>query len=81
MIESMACGTPVLALRRGASPEVIIDGKTGFLVDNEEEMVEATKKVDKIKPADCRKYTEKNFSRKKMAKDYLAVYKKILSQK
>jgi len=81
MIESMACGTPVLALRRGAAPEIIVDGKTGFLVDTEEEMVNATKNIDKIKPVDCRKYVKKNFSREKMAKNYLAVYKKILSQK
>ena len=48
MIESMACGTPVIGLRRGAVPEVIVDGKTGFVVDNEDEMVRAVKKIDKI---------------------------------
>lgn len=80
MIESMACGTPVIALRRGAAPEVIIEGKTGFLVNDEDEMVKATKIIDKIKPNVCRRYIEKNFSREKMALDYLAVYKKILSK-
>jgi len=81
MIESMVCGTPVIALRRGAAPEVIIDGKTGFLVDNEEEMIEATKKIDRIKPGDCRRHAERNFSREKMARDYLEVYKKIVSSR
>jgi glycosyltransferase involved in cell wall biosynthesis len=80
MIESMAAGTPVIALRRGAAPEVIADGKTGFVVDTEEEMIEATKLVDKIKPEDCRKHVEKNFSREKMARDYLEVYEKVLAK-
>lgn len=80
MIESMACGTPVIALRRGAAPEVIVDGKTGFLANTEDEMVDVMKKVDKIKPTHCRKHVEKNFSREKMAKDYLAAYKKVLKK-
>ncbi len=78
MIESMACGTPVIALKRGAAPEVIIDGKTGFLVETEEEMIEAAKNIDKINPEDCRKHVEENFSLKKMAGDYIKIYKKIL---
>ena len=80
MVESMVCGTPVLALRRGAVPEVIVDGKTGFIVDTEEEMIEATKKVNLLKPEDCRIHVEKNFSREKMTKEYLKVYEKILSE-
>ncbi len=81
MIESMACGTPVIALRRGAAPEVIIEGQNGFLCDSEDEMIAATKKVDVINPKDCRKHVEKYFSREKMTKDYVKVYKKILSKK
>jgi len=80
MVESMACGTPVIALKRGAAPEVIVDGRNGFLCENEDEMVEATKKIDKIKPEACRKHVEKYFSREKMTKDYLEVYKRILSK-
>lgn len=80
MVEALACGTPLIALRRGAAPEVILDGKNGFLCDNEEQMVEATKKVAKIKPSDCRNYVEKKFSREKMAKGYLDIYEKILSK-
>ncbi|MFC2091523.1 glycosyltransferase family 4 protein [Elusimicrobiota bacterium] len=79
MIESMACGTPVIALRRGAAPEIIIDGKTGFLVDSEEEMIQAAHKVDQLDPEDCRKHIEDNFSREKMAKEYISLYEKILS--
>jgi len=80
MVEALACGTPLIALRRGAAPEVIIDGKNGFLCDNEDEMVEATKKIDRLKPSDCRSYVEKKFSREKMAKDYSDIYEKILSK-
>ena len=80
MIEAMACGTPVIALRRGAAPEVIIDGRNGYLCDDEEGMVKATGMIDRIKPENCRKHVEKYFSREKMVKDYLAVYKKILSR-
>lgn len=79
MVESLACGTPVIALRRGAAPEVIVDGENGFLCENEDEMVEATKKIDKIKPEVCRRHVEKYFSREKMTQDYVSVYKKILS--
>ncbi|MEE8359640.1 MAG: glycosyltransferase family 4 protein [Candidatus Omnitrophota bacterium] len=78
MIESMACGTPVIALRRGAASEIIVNGKTGFVVNSEEEMIEAIKKIDQIDPADCRRHAEKNFSRERMVKNYLDNYKKIL---
>jgi len=81
MIESMACGTPVIALNRGAAPEVIENGKTGFIVNTEEEMIKATKKIDKIKPEDCRKRVEDMFSRETMTKRYLQVYKDILAKK
>ncbi len=80
MIESMAAGTPVIALRRGAAPEVIEDGKTGFIVDTKEELIEAVKNIDKIKPEDCRKHIEKKFSVEKMAEDYIKLYKKIQKQ-
>ncbi|MBN1871497.1 MAG: glycosyltransferase family 4 protein [Candidatus Omnitrophica bacterium] len=80
IIESMACGTPVIALRRGAAPEIIIQGETGFLCDDEDEIIEAIKKVDTIKPVNCRRHAQKYFSREKMTRNYLAVYKKILSR-
>jgi glycosyltransferase involved in cell wall biosynthesis len=77
MIESMACGTPVIGLRRGSVPEVIVDGKTGFLADSEEDMAEATKKIGTINPMDCRLHVEKNFSRERMCRNYLEAYIKI----
>ncbi|MGM0442514.1 MAG: glycosyltransferase family 4 protein [Elusimicrobiota bacterium] len=80
MIESMAAGTPVISLKRGAAPEVIVDGKTGFLVDTEEEMVQATKEIDKISPRDCRRHVENNFSNQKMAEEYLKVYREVLGK-
>ena len=80
MVESMACGTPVIAFRRGAASEIIVHGKTGFVVTSENEMIEAIKRIDEINPEDCRRHAEKNFSRERMAKRYLDIYKKILSK-
>ncbi len=80
MIESMACGTPVIGIKRGAVPEVIVHGKTGFIAETEEEMVQAIKRIDEIDPGVCRRYAEENFSRKNLAQNYLAVYEKILSR-
>jgi glycosyltransferase involved in cell wall biosynthesis len=79
MIESMACGTPVIAFRRGGASDIIVDGKTGFVVDTEDEMIKAIKKVDKIKAEDCRRHAENNFSQEIMAKNYLKVYEEILN--
>lgn len=81
MIESMACGTPVIALNRGAAPEVIVNGKTGFVVDTEEEMVQAVKKIGDIDPRDCRRHVEKNFSVEKMCREHAEIYKKAISGK
>jgi len=80
MIESMACGTPVIGFRRGAVPEVIVHGKTGFVVDTEDEMVQAIKDIDKIKPQDCRRHIEENYSRERMTEKYVEAYRKILSK-
>ncbi|MCD6500560.1 glycosyltransferase family 4 protein [bacterium] len=81
VIEAMACGTPVIAFDRGSMKELIKDGKTGFLVKNIDEMAEAIKKIDLIKPQDCRKWVEEKFSIKRMTNDYEKVYKKILATK
>lgn len=81
MPESMACGTPVIAFPRGSVPEVIVDGETGFLVNNVDEMVEAVKKVDHISPYKCREHAEKYFSVQKNADDYIKIYEKIISEK
>ena len=83
-IESMACGTPVVAFRNGAARETILDKKTGFLIKEKEGingLVEAVKNIDSIKRENCRKWVEKKFSVKKMVDDYEKVYYKILNKK
>lgn len=80
MIEAMACGTPVVALRRGSIPEVVENGKTGYVVDSLDEMVTAVKNIDVIKPIDCRKRVEEKFSNEIMVAAYERVYQKILKR-
>ena len=80
MIEAMSTGTPVIAYRRGAVPEVVKDGVSGFIVDTVDEMVEAISKVDQIDRAACRQHVEDNFSIEKTTRDYVAVYEKILGK-
>jgi glycosyltransferase involved in cell wall biosynthesis len=81
MIEAMACGTPAIVFRRGAAPEIVRDGETGFLVQDVDGMVEAVKKLDKIDPWRCREHVAACFSPSAMADSYLAVYEKMLGVK
>jgi len=74
MIESMACGTPVIATRHGAVPEVIDDGVSGIVVDNYREMPAALERADALDPLDCRRYAEERYSPERMVEDYLRVY-------
>lgn len=78
MIEAMACGTPIIAYRRGSVPEVVKDKKTGFIVDNKKEMVQAIKKIDVINRHDCRAQVEQNFTLKQMVDKYETIYKKLI---
>ena len=78
MIESMACGTPVIATRHGAVPEVIADGRTGVIVDQHAEMAAALERADAIDPLECRRYVEERFSKERMVRDYEAAYRKAL---
>jgi len=78
MVEAMACGTPVIAFRRGSVPEVVVHGKTGFVVDTVSEMADAMKKIDTIDRAACRKHVEDNFSVEKMVDNYERVFQKIV---
>ena len=78
-IEAMACGTPVIAIRRGAFPELIEDGVTGFLCDSDEEILEAVGEVGKLNPEDCRRRVEKLFDSRRMVQDYLDLFDSILS--
>jgi glycosyltransferase involved in cell wall biosynthesis len=77
-IEAMACGTPVISLRRGAAPEIVENGKSGFIVDSIAEMVAAIGKIDRIKRSECRKHVQSNFSIEKMIDGYEAAYRHVV---
>ena len=79
VVEAMACGTPVIAFRRGSMPELIEDGITGFLVDSFDEAVRAIGRIDEIDRAACRRAAEERFSLECMVDRYVAVYERILS--
>jgi glycosyltransferase involved in cell wall biosynthesis len=80
MIEAMACGTPVIAFKMGSVPEVVKDGKTGFVVKNVKEAVEAVKEIEKIKREDCRKWVKERFTAERMVKEYEKLYFKLLKK-
>jgi len=77
--EAMFCGTPVIAFNKGSMKELVVDGKTGFLVTSIDEAVEKIPHILNIDRLYCRAWAEKNFSKEKMVDDYLKVYRKILS--
>jgi glycosyltransferase involved in cell wall biosynthesis len=81
MIESMATGTPVIAMSLGSAPEVIADGKTGFLCHTVDECVDAVKKVETLNRKDCRQHVVNKFSVETMTQGYEAVYQKILAER
>jgi glycosyltransferase involved in cell wall biosynthesis len=80
MIESMACGTPVLATRFGAVPEVIEDGVNGVIVDSWQEMPAALARADAIDPREQRRTVEERFSPQRMVRDYVAAYEKTIER-
>jgi glycosyltransferase involved in cell wall biosynthesis len=79
VVEAMFCGTPVIAFNKGSMPELILNGRTGFLVKSVPEAVEAVQQVNKINRHDCYRHATSKFSSEKMVKDYISVYKRILS--
>ncbi|MGE8475752.1 MAG: glycosyltransferase, partial [Paraburkholderia hospita] len=81
MIEAMACGTPVIAFKRGSVPEVIENGVSGFVVEDEISAVAALKRLDQLPRAQVRKAFESRFSSKVMAKNYLKTYEELLHAK
>ena len=74
MIEAMSCGTPVIAYRAGSVPEVIDDGVTGFIVNDESDAVAAIKKAGALDRAAVRKRFEERFSAQRMVRDYIKLY-------
>ncbi len=77
MIEAMACGTPVIAFRRGSIPEVMCDGVSGYVVDTVDEAVLAVERALKIPRERCRAYFEERFLVERMARDYVAAYEAV----
>jgi glycosyltransferase involved in cell wall biosynthesis len=78
LVESMACGTPVIAFNRGAVPEIMVDGKTGFMVDSINTMIEAVSRIDSIDPRECRRHVQNHFSITSMAFNYSELYHQII---
>jgi glycosyltransferase involved in cell wall biosynthesis len=78
MIEAMACGTPVIAYRRGSVPEVITDGVTGFVVDQVDQAVAAVGRVAQLSRGNCRRVFEERFDASRMTRDYLEVYHRLV---
>jgi len=77
MIEAMACGTPVIAFRAGSVPEVIDDGVTGLVVEDETEALEAIKRIGELDRRKVRSQFEHRFTSRRMARDYLTRYEKL----
>ncbi|HEM48636.1 MAG TPA: glycosyltransferase family 4 protein, partial [Caldithrix sp.] len=80
VVESFACGTPVIAFNKGSMPEIISDGKNGFLVSTIDEAVSAVKNMSRLDRSFCRKDAEQRFSSKRMVNDYIDAYRKILNK-
>lgn len=77
MIEAMACGTPTIAWACGSVPEVIENGRTGFIVSSMDEAVAAVEACKRIDRASCRAAFERRFTARRMALDYLSVYRRL----
>jgi glycosyltransferase involved in cell wall biosynthesis len=80
LVESMACGTPVIAFDRGSMREIIRDGETGYVVEDNEGAIDAVAAVRSIDRSICRTDVEDRFTSARMARDYVRVYEKILGR-
>jgi glycosyltransferase involved in cell wall biosynthesis len=81
LIEALACGTPVLAYRRGSIPEIIEHGTTGFVSENLTEMVAAVERIGEIDRQRCRASFDQRFTADRMARDYVALYERIIEER
>jgi glycosyltransferase involved in cell wall biosynthesis len=81
MIEAMACGTPVIAYRQGSVPEVIEEGRTGFIVRELKDAIEAVLRVPTLRRQRCREAFEERFTVARMAHDYLQVYERLIQSR
>jgi glycosyltransferase involved in cell wall biosynthesis len=80
VVESMACGTPVIAFSRGSMPELVRHGHTGFLVSDVDEAVDVVPRLDEICRQDCRRWVEERFTAERMVDDYLRAYRLALDR-
>ena len=80
MIEAMACGTPIIAFRRGSVSEVMKDGVTGFIVEDVDGAVKAVEQLPNVSRQACRRYFDENFTATRMALGYLTVYRQLIEQ-
>jgi glycosyltransferase involved in cell wall biosynthesis len=80
LIEALACGTPVLAYRRGSIPEIIENGVTGFVSENLSDMVAAVERLGEIDRQRCRAAFDQRFTADRMARDYVALYERIIEE-
>jgi glycosyltransferase involved in cell wall biosynthesis len=80
MIEAMACGTPVVAYRRGSVPEVLSDGVSGYVVNGMDNAVDAIGRIGRLDRRACRAEFDRRFRAERMARDYLAVYRHLLAE-
>jgi glycosyltransferase involved in cell wall biosynthesis len=81
MIEALACGVPVVAFRGGSVPEVLDHGVTGFIVDDLEEAIDATRKVAGLDRQQCRMVFEQRFSVSRMTADYVELYESLAARR
>jgi glycosyltransferase involved in cell wall biosynthesis len=80
MIEAMACGTPVIAFRRGSVPEVMVEGRSGFICEDTDEAVTAVGRLSEIPRQEVRRVFEERFTVERMARDYVAIYERLLME-
>jgi len=80
VVESMACGTPVIAFKRGSMPEVIKDGYTGFLVNNVDEACDKLDLIRELDRKECYQWVKERFSQERMVDDYIALYEQIMAR-
>ena len=79
VVESMLCGTPVVAFNKGSMPELILENKTGYLVKNVDQAMDRFKQLNDLKRKDCREWAISQFSQDKMVDDYIKLYHMILN--